>query len=408
VAINTRNRSDFLPGLCLLILAAFVLLGTGLYAHFRTNPRDRGHYIIEFSLGMGIQGLETGSPIRIGGLDVGQVDGLRYEQGRLMVEIELDNDVRLYPGTQIVRVGSLMGGQAMLVITDAGGTKSPPLKRGATIQAAPGAGGVENLIGRKNASRLDQIQTSIISTVSGLEAIGDQAGTISDNAESLRELAGMMKADAETWRPKVEKIEDRFESIRVKSARIKGDVEETSEQLEGASWEKLKKTLNELLARKEETEKEFDKSVLPKIDKLLSSADAGWDNLLASKDSFEKLAGEGRTSLEIFMANSTLAGEQLRLAESEILGALGIPLLQKPSIEDQQLLIQQEAMGDWARAAFTLRASLVALETISIREGDDAQATLARLIDALHAALADYEEMQARFLAHSDPTKPQK
>jgi hypothetical protein len=372
-------------------------------SYFRSHPVGRANYLVEFSLGMGIEGLQTGSPIRLGGLDVGQVERLSYKEGRLMVDIGLDRTVRLYPGVQIIRVGSIVGGQAMLVITNAGETNAPPMKTGSTVQASPGTGGVENLIGTENASRLAKIQTSLRSAVKGLEAIRDQAGHVSDDADSLKELANRVETDAEIWRPKMDQIEKHFQSIRLKSTRIKDGVEPSEEHPEISGWAKLQSTFNKLIAQKEETEKAFDEDVLPKIDKIIATAEAAWDKLLENKGTFEKLASEGRTSLEVFMANSTLSSEQLALAESEILGALGLPLLEQPSAEDDQLLIRQQAMGDWTRAAFRLRTSLEALESIQIKEGDDAQATLARLVDTLHAALADYEEAQVRFFS---PPKP--
>lgn len=395
---KTRDRSDFLPGFVILVLLAILLLCTSVIAYFRSNPIGMRGYELQFTLGMGIQGLENGSPIYFGGIDVGQVNGLHYNQGNLVVHMEIDRSVRLYPGANISRSASLIGGQASLVIHDVGSTETGPLDGGSKIQASSGPGGVANLIGTENANRLTEIQDSLTNAVTALEAVRTEASRISGEAKELTVFAEAVEQDFETWQPHIERIEAKIDSIQEKGRLIKESQQGPEEgnaprqSTLSSSWAKIIEQANDL-------RDSFEKEVRPKLDRLIAAAEQDWEDLQSIMDRLQGLAGDARTSLNEFMANSTLAGEQLSLAESEILGALGLPLLERPSQQDIELLMREQAIGDWTRAAIELRESLEAMQTVSIPEGDDAQATLARLVDTLRAALADYEDAQGRFLS---------
>ena len=85
-----RNRSDYFAGLVILSCGVCVLIATGLTAHFRANPIGYQDYLVNFSLANGVQGIQMGSPVDFGGLNVGQVTGLQYQEGNLQVKISLE------------------------------------------------------------------------------------------------------------------------------------------------------------------------------------------------------------------------------------------------------------------------------------------------------------------------------
>lgn len=404
-----------------------VLIATGLTAHFRANPIGYQDYLVNFSLANGVQGIQMGSPVDFGGLNVGQVTGLQYQEGNLQVKISLEPSMRLYRGAQIQRVGSLIGGPALLVIASQGSSQGGLIEPGTVLIASASDGGLANVIGKKNALHLEQIQTSLENAFDGLQEIGLRAERIGENAQALSEIAQTLRTDVDTWEPKFDAIETNFASIQSKGASIDerfqalhetdGDPETSMRpgnvlmrayrdvvaMFEGERLEAIRTNWDTILTAAQEIETEFTNDVRPKAEKVIETAEASWGNLTNTRDSLQRLATEARSSLDVFMANSTLAAQQLTLTESEVIGSLGLDLLARPSKEDIQIIAMQAALGDWTRSAFTLRESLESIEGITIQSNQDSEATLARLVDTLNAALADYEDAQREFFRTLTP-----
>ena len=105
-----------------------------------------------------------------------------------------------------------------------------------------------------------------------------------------------------------------------------------------------------------------------------------------------------KSTLDRFIADSTLASQELARTESEVIGSLGLPLLERPSSSDREQLIRAEAMSDWARVAEQVHLLLQAIETISLDDSDDpaARRTLGTLTETLKATLREYDEVQSR------------
>ena len=90
----------------------------------------------------------------------------------------------------------------------------------------------------------------------------------------------------------------------------------------------------------------------------------------------------------------------MTLTIDEVIGSLGIPLLERPSEEEVNLMARYAAMSEWSRSAVQMQelmGSLANMPKLTESGNLEEQATMARMIDLLRASIADYEAAQAKF-----------
>ena len=169
-----------------------------------------------------------------------------------------------------------------------------------------------------------------------------------------------------------------------------------------------KRAWTKTLRRDAERSKEvrIDDEVIAQIQSIIDQATYAWSDLQSIQDTLQSMASNARRSLQIAVGNSALAAQQLLLAQSEIIGSLGIPLIEKPSMEDQRLEIKLDILQRWTRSAIQLRGFLGALEMLKGNSDDiNDDAMLERLLDSLRAALADFEDAQSKLIGIEGPTE---
>lgn len=415
---RARHRSDYWAGFCILVLVVIALALTVLVGYFRANPLGTHRYEVVFQVADGVEGIASGSRIYYGGIDIGQVEKVKYHDSELQVTVAVKQQIRLHPGVKIRREGSLLGGKASLIVTVIGNTNTNALPTGTKINAAPVKDGTTNLIGEENASRLQRIEDSIVKAWEGIEKVESQFGSIGESGQELSELARSAQKDFEGWTPKFENIETNLSTFGTKLDTIEADVvpiQESARQMreaflelstnfEGPKWDELVEKVDELSAGFREIAREFEEKVIPQASRIMDEAEASWTQLSATTDKLQELATEGRHTLDIFVANSTLAAKQLSLTKDEVIASLALDLLQRPSEAQKRLIFQEEAMGEWTRMALQIRNLLVAIETIDLTGTTDAEADaiLKRLLNTLRDTLDQYKEAQKRLFETSN------
>jgi hypothetical protein len=158
--------------------------------------------------------------------------------------------------------------------------------------------------------------------------------------------------------------------------------------------------VNEMIEDAKMASARVEEHVIPQIELILSKATQSWDDLESIQGLLKAMAANAKKTLQVAVANSALAAQQLVLAQKEIIGSLGIPLLEKPSVEDQRLGLRIEILDAWARSATRLRRFLDGLEAAE-KTFDELKddVLLERLMDSLKAALLDFEEAQSNLIS---------
>ena len=417
-----KERSNFKAGLCTIILILVGFTFTMGLIRRNANAVKGTQYTLSFMMSSGVGTLQAGSMITAAGIPVGQIDVIDIEGETLNAKIFIKDPFTLYPGTVIYRRESLMGGADSLTIDSFGNNAEPRLKKGSKITSAAKPPTINGILGDRNASRIQAIQKNTDELTMEIQQISESLTGNEALAGLNEDLQTMMKQtseDVEVWAPRIEKIQSRIEAFQTQFPDMKLELDrlmQTSEVTEQAILElretfgperrrKLADAVNQAVEDAREISVRIDTEVIVQIESMIEQADYAWSDLQSIQDILQSMASNARRSFQVAVGNSALAAQQLLLAQSEIIESLGIPLIEKPSLQDQRLEIKLEILERWTRSATQLRRFLGAIEMLkgnSDNVNDDA--LLERLIDSLRAALADFEEAQSKLIEIEAPT----
>lgn len=218
-------------------VGAFVIAGLGamglvisLIGQEQGLFRAKHQYSIVFD---DVQGLKPGSPVRMGGVDVGTVKGVDYADERrdpkLYVTIAVARDAasRIRADSVASITGKGMLGDKMVVIT-VGDAAQPEIPPGGAIRSAEG-GGLEAMMDRVGAigEKADRVMTNLESTTGTLADEKFRA----DLATTLHSVAGILEKVNEGDGYVSRLLRDPAEADRLSS--LVGSLEQTSRDLRG-------------------------------------------------------------------------------------------------------------------------------------------------------------------------------
>lgn len=121
-----------------------------------------------------VEGLKRGSPVRMGGIDVGAISGIKYGDDpadaklHVTIEVNVNEAARVREGSTVSIEAKGLLGDKMLVVA-VGDPAKPPLASGATLPVAK-AGGVTELLGRASSigSKVEGVVDNLERTTSTL------------------------------------------------------------------------------------------------------------------------------------------------------------------------------------------------------------------------------------------------
>ena len=418
-----KERSNFKAGLCTIIIILVGFTFTLGIIRRNANAVQGATYTLGFTMSTGVGTLQAGSAITAAGITVGQIDWIDIDGETLKAEIFIKDPFTLYPDAVIYRSESLMGGADTLTIDSFGNNEEPKLKNGSEITSAPKPAAIKGILGDRNASRIEAIQKNTDELTEGIQQIATSLNGNEALARLNEDLQSMMKQtseDMEIWAPRLERIQSRIEAFQTQFPDMKLELDklmQTSEVTEQAILElretfgperrrQLADAVNQAVKDAKEISVRIDDEVIAQIQSIIDQATYAWSDLQSIQDTLQSMASNARRSLQIAVGNSALAAQQLLLAQSEIIGSLGIPLIEKPSMEDQRLEIKLDILQRWTRSAIQLRGFLGALEMLKGNSDDiNDDAMLERLLDSLRAALADFEDAQSKLIEIEGPTE---
>lgn len=411
--IANRQRRDRRAGVVILILAAFGLWLIFLANEARARPAELVEYNVIFKVAKGVNGVVPGSQIFYGGMQVGRVEKVTYRDGELVVTTLVSPQYRLHPGATITRQASPLGGKASFVIESTGDHSMAKLPEGSDIDAAEGPDGVSAVLGEANADRVTRIRDGISATVEGLGRINAQVAGLGDAADRIRAFGDVLDSDIEHWRPVVERLDERFERIEPKFAGVRSELEgviaagepvrtgllELSERFSGPEFESLRSGLAATGSDFDALAKTFEGDLVPRTRELVSRLESAGEDAGTLLDQLEATIATLRRSFQIFIANSTLTSQELVLARSEIISKLGLPLLERPSRAEIELLTRERALEAWASTANRIQLLLGAINSLEVDDGehDPFRSTFKRLREELERTLEAYEGAQSTF-----------
>ena len=174
-------------------------------------------------------------------------------------------------------------------------------------------------------------------------------------------------------------------------------------------FEKLKSDLEQAMTNYESLSSTFNDEIVPRTKSIMEAIENSETMGKKTLAELQRMASQGRGTMQMFVANSTLAAQELLLAQDEILSTLGLSLLERPTQLDLELMIREEALEMWARTATRIHLLLGAVESLDIDSGESKQAeeTLQRLRGELQRTLDDYLAVQKRIFRTAEPPDPE-
>ena len=407
------QRNNYLAGLGVLV-GLILLLGVLMVVSYRRgNPSGVRNFGVVFPIDLGVDGIEQGTPVFYGGLQVGKVDQLQFKSSEIVAHVTIARNVQLHPGAIIRRTSALVGGESSLVLASLGDLGTKPLDNNAQFTASAPIEAATSLLGKENAGSLARIRDSVAMSIPGLEALQEKAGRIGAGAESMQKLRDKVELDLAVWRGRWEtltkntatwskdigEMRKSVEQVNATAEQVEKDIDALKKLFDGPKWDALQKSLDAVEKDAERLNESFEHITRPRLDKLLAAAETNWARLPAIENELRAMAKDATASIALFKAKATLAAGQLAQIEAELIAALGLPLLQRPTQETLQLFERLSALETWARSAEQLR---LLLDLVASIPSEQDEATLARLLDTLRAALADFENAQS----HVPPIAP--
>jgi ABC-type transporter Mla subunit MlaD len=408
-AMKSRQQ-DFVLG---IVVIAFLglFLGTIVFIYPRLRGATRP-ITVHFRHEDGVAPLKPGSLVMLSGaLQVGKVTQVTRElvraapdaPGRLLivVEAEIEADLKLYEHCQITTDQPPVGGGGTLVILNVG---RPPELAPEPIQGLPpqGFAAAINTLSRRMDGLLDKVERLIDVDVEGsladkisqsltdintmtqrlktqldpdeqaalMKKIHDVIGNISDTTAELRRQ--MVVEDDAALLAKVHVVLDQLESGLVEANAMLAE-NRPAVRNAVASVESMTRQMDEelLAALKAEFDRDDPTSLLGKIHVGLDQVNVSLDNVVTLTDTARKLVVLNRPALQRTIDNLKDLSDQLRRGVTEIV--LSPWRLWRPPAGEVKRLDVFEAARRFAEAATMLDDAAARLEAVQAAgppEGD--------------------------------------
>ncbi|MSR70186.1 MAG: hypothetical protein EXS17_07565 [Phycisphaerales bacterium] len=365
------NGSGIKTGFFLLSgLLAFVFVGVTLTKlDLFTN---RTPYVVGFSISDGVLGLATGSDVRVGGLQRGQVSSIEpilNDEGQLTalhVHIEVDPEVRLYSDAVAMRILPLLGTSASINFI-ALGAVGDPLAPGSLIQAAPSSGVLASLLGPYNATKADQIVDNLTIFSKFLATVPTEYSTrVVPVLENANTVVADLRTDYSSWRAKITGTLAYAETSAQKLDASLADVQALLTR-NGPKFDAAVTSLDTALANANDALKHINQETLGLVDSALREAESTVDGFGKSVDIVHNLLLERSPDIAESLSNIRAASGQLKLAAMEVRRSPW-KILYQPNSDQIAHENLYESARSFAMAAGDLRAAGDSLRLVVERD----------------------------------------
>ena len=378
---------------------AFILLATALGISVFVilsgwNPFEkRIPYKVRFTVDQGVDGLASGSDVKVGGLIKGTVTGItpQFTAGKgqtekldsILVDFQVDQDVSLWSNAQVTRYMPLLGGGAWLNFDnvgqpmDADGEAHQALEPGGELNASAAGGMLATLLGPSNAAKTGQALSNIEDFTDFLDTIPKawDADVVPMLADADAVLTNM-RTDYGTWSGQVTEFLDRADSAAGKldsvlddvptlMASAQKDLDQVGDILD-ANGEKIGTALDNIVVMTNDGKVIFEEirtDTMGKINTILDDGERGLDAFSNALTQIEGALTSRLPSLEMMLADLRQAGAQLKLTALEVRRSPW-KLLYTPSTDEVAHENLYESARSYVMATNDLEAAALAFKQV--------------------------------------------
>lgn len=416
-------RNNILAGAFLLLGVALAVWGSFVLGG-RTDLAGTTPYRFRFSLADGAPGIQPGSPVHLGGQEVGLVEKIEPvtaadDAGNVLpsawdLHVRIRAGIPLYANAVVTLERPLLGSLSNVNIVSVGGPDQPgrPAERLAPGGMVPGVPAppaflAQAGLGPEQREQIRRIIADAEAAVAGLRGVIDRGGPSLES--SVDELARMIAQARERWPDWIQRVDVLTLDLSEGGSRARAVIEDAQ-----AAVREARDAIRALAQAVDDNR--------PHIDRALANADRAMERLAGPAiDELERGIAQVQDALRLFqelvdqaggvlaeqtpnirkaMANLRLMSDQLRLVAVEV-RSQPWRLLVRPDTRELEQQLLYDAARSYAAAVSDLRAASESLEALARRPDPaderarlDAQA----LRERLREAFAEYERRERDLL----------
>lgn len=390
------SRNNVIAGLFVvgaMLLALFIsIMVSGAQKRLAST---RG-YTVRFSLADGASGLKPGSPVMLGGQEVGRVTSIAF--GRkddsndvtgVDVRVAIRSDLALHEDAAAYLERPLLGSMSAINIANLGGAR-PTLQAGATLLGvvAPPSFLAQAGYGPDQAAQVRELISDAAQAVDSLNRIVQKLeGDIDQGSKGVKTAIDDINAVTAEIRAKTASWTARVDSILASADKASGDLRDFVDQNRPGlttAIESVQRIINR-----------FEGETMSLATDMIKSAKGGADEFREANSRLNRLLKEEEPNIQKILANFRLASDEIKLLGIE---ARRSPwkLLYSPKTKELDSELFYDAARTYAQAVSDLRAASEALEAVA--PGSPSRETVDTLTARLQAAFKQYEDAERSLL----------
>lgn len=419
----SNRRNTILAGafvvasLLLAVWVSFMLSDTQGTARMRALQ-------VRFPLAIGAHGLQKGSPVLMGGQQIGQVADWRFafkkdDQGRdiaeaVVVQASIDQSLTVFEDAKVFLERPLLGTLSSLNIVDVGGTqpadsaKAPAavLKDDGVLMGtlAPPALLAQAGYGEEQAQQVRNLIKDLSDMVS--TARPNVEGTTADAREVLtllRERVGEWSAkvdstlaNVETASTKINPLLDSAKGAMDEFSVAAGNARQAVDNVRAAIDENRTK-IDSILTNVDQATQRVNRESVDLLNAALADARQALSVLSEAADGAQRLITRETPTARRILANLRLMSDQLKLTAIEV-RSQPWRLLYQPTRKESDEQLLYDSVRSYAEASSDLRAASESLKAMAAeRSGMNAE-EVRHATEAVDEALGRYTQAERAFL----------
>lgn len=379
---------------------------------------------VRFPLALGTHGLQKGSPVLMGGQQIGQVSDWKFDFARndeghevaqgVIVRASIDQSLTVFSDAKVFLERPLLGTLSSLNIVDAGGQRpSDPTRGVATVLERDGV-----LVGTLAPPALlaqagyGEEQALQVRTL--IKDLADMVATTKPNVEGTtadaREVLTLLRERVGEWSAKVDttlaNVETASGKINPLMDTAKASLDEFTVAASNArrAVEDVRAAIDEnrpkvdsILTSVDEATQRINRESLELLNAALTDARDALSVLSDAADGAQRLITRETPTARRILANLRLMSDQLKLTAVEV-RSQPWRLLYQPTRKESDEQLLYDSVRSYAEASSDLRAAAESLNALAAARGGANAGEMQSATDAVDTALQHYTLAERAFL----------
>jgi ABC-type transporter Mla subunit MlaD len=422
MSAGRSSRNNIIAGLFVVFAATLFVIVVVVMSNISDFLTPRTEYTVRFSVMDGVDGLDTGAQVKVGGQRVGKVKKIipHSQSGKpdaIDVIIEIPTSIKLSSDLEVQMIKPLLGTGSTLNIAppyaDAGAPapQGTPIAPGSVIPGHPGPPGflapgdyakLSSLLKqgdefvRENRPKLNEIVTDAQASVKNFRSISDDVGkkwpTWSQQVSDVIARVEKASQNFDSIVTKVDQVATSLQSGVTKAEAFIDDakklIDDNSERING-----IVKDIKSVTEKADTVWSERITSIMDEAMKALKTAD---ETIQQGRD----ILTRNSSQIDDTVANISIASQQLKLAMVEIRAAPW-RLTYQPGKKELENELLYNSVRQYSEAVGELKSAAESLKSVTQQSSQGAKVDQAQ-VDAMTARLKrafdEYQKTERAFL----------